>query len=116
MKKTFLVSICLLAAGVTLVGAAKPASIEQQLTQANSTLQLATMRHDAATVRNLITEDYVIYFGNGSSEDHDGLLKDVGDPSVVWQKNDTENIAVRSYNGDTGVVTAALHQRYVYQK
>jgi hypothetical protein len=118
MKRLLFASCCLLAAGAATLGASGPApdSIKREIAQANATLQLATLRHDAATVRGLISDDYIIYFGNGTSEDHDGLLADVADPATVWQKNDTEHLVVRDYNGDTAIVTAALHQRYAYHK
>ena len=116
MKATIIIGVSL--SVLVSIGASGPnlraASIQEQITQANKTLQEATLRHDVPTVRALITDDYVLYFGNGTSEDHDGLLKDVGDLGVVWQKNDTEGLVVRSYNGDTAIATAALHQRYIF--
>ena len=111
-----LVRAAVLAAGVplALLGAASSGTIEQQIIAANADVQQATMQFDVATAKKLITDDYVLVVSNGKLMDRTAFLADVADRGTKWEKNDTEQIAVRQYNGDCAILTAVLRQRYTY--
>jgi Domain of unknown function (DUF4440) len=97
------------------VNAASNTDIAKVMITNNELLQRATREYDTATVGKLITSDFTLITSSGRVMNAQELLADVGDKSVTWLANDTEDIHVRVYNDDCAIVTAVLHQRYEYQ-
>lgn len=88
-------------------------SAVQHLIEANNNMQIATKTYDVASLEKMITDDFELFSSSGKIYDRAAFLRDVGDTSVKWEKNDPEDVAVRLYNDDSAMVTAVLHMRYV---
>lgn len=99
---------------VSLHAASAAGDITHVMTEKDAQLQRATREYDTGTIRKLITDDFTLITSSGRILNAQDLIADVGDRSVKWFNNDTEDIKVRAYNGDCAIVTAILHQRYEY--
>jgi ketosteroid isomerase-like protein len=97
-----------------MLGSASP-DLTKTMTENDALLQRATREYDAATVRQLITDDFTLITSSARVYDAKQLLDDVADRSVKWKLNQTEDLHVRSYNDDCAIITATLHQQYEYQ-
>ncbi len=104
------------AASLCVIDAAPAGDTSKTIADQNDVLQKATREYDAATIRNLISKDFTLITNSGRLMTAEDLLNDVGDKSVTWYNNDSEDVNVRTYNDDCAVVTAVLHQRYSYHR
>jgi ketosteroid isomerase-like protein len=71
--------------------------------------QRAVEQNDAATMADILLDDFVLVVGNGTVYDKAALLKSARDKEIVWehQVEDPGTQTVRVW-GDTAVVTARL--------
>ena len=89
--------------------------IVKTVTEKNVVLQRASMTYDTATIRRLITPDFTLITSSGRVLNAEDLVNDVGDKSVKWFNNDSDDVRVRAYGDDCAIVTAILRQRFEYQ-
>jgi ketosteroid isomerase-like protein len=103
--------ICI-ALATTPASAGSSDPIADELKQLNATLQLATKNYDVATLRNQITDNYVLVSSSGRVYDRAAFLADAADRSYAYDINEAEDVSVRHYNDDSAIVMAILHVRY----
>ena len=84
----------------------------ERLAELNEVLQRASRTYDIETIRELITPDFTLITGTGRVMNAEDFIADVGDTSVKWFNNDTEDISVRTYNENCAIVTAILRERF----
>lgn len=90
--------------------AANPAMARDVLA-AESVLNAAVARHDAAATARLVTSDYVLVVSSGRIVTHDAFLRAVADRSFAYTKNAAHDQHVRFYGDRLAVVTGILEQQ-----
>ena len=88
---------------------ASPDQITTDVLKANDIVQLATMKHDRATMDAMITKDFVLVLTHGQIENRAAWLDDIADKSAKMDVNQTSNMSVHHYNDDTALVIGDLH-------
>ena len=104
--------LCLLIAGcmVMAVGAQRqtPSSREQELIRLETDWNAAFLRKDAAFFRNVMADEYVVTFGDGSRGDRALELQQLDSSDEELQSSIPSDFHVKLY-GDTAVVLFSLH-------
>jgi hypothetical protein len=90
----------------------KELTLDEHLIGLNEVLQRASCTYDTDTIRELITPDFTLITGTGRVMNAEDFIADVGDSSVKWYNNGSEDVAVRTYNEDCAIVTAILRERF----
>jgi hypothetical protein len=85
------------------------ASPEDAVLAAESALNSAVARHDAAAAGRHLTADYTLTTAAGLL-DRAAVLADIADPSFTYTRNAAHDQRVRFYGPDTAVVTGILEQ------
>lgn len=96
------------------IAAARGAAEDQQAVAALDTrYQKAVKENDAATMAEILLDDFVLVTGRGTVYTKADLLKSARDQEIVWEQQDEEpgSQTVRLW-GDTAVVTAKLWLKY----
>jgi len=111
MKRRAVV-FCLMVAACMAVSAGAerqtPSSREQELIRLETDWNAAFMRKDAAFFRNVMAEEYVVVFGDGSRGDRAVELQQLGASDEQMQSSIPGDFHVKLY-GDTAVVLFTLH-------
>ena len=95
---------------------AKPDAASDQRTIAalDKEYQLAVKNNDAETMDRILSDDFFLVLGNGTTYNKADLLKQARERSITWERQEDSNQTVRVW-GDTAIVTALLSLKYVYQ-
>jgi len=108
-----LTAAALLCALVSQPIAAAPADpLVAEVTKANDVVQLATLQHDRKTMDAMLAKDFVLVLTHGAVEDRAAWLDDVADQQTQIDVNQTSNLTIHHYNGDSALVIGILHLRY----
>lgn len=118
MKRFFTACMAalLVAATSPLALAAADDPIVSQVSHANDVVQLATFQHDRKTMDSMLTNDFVLVLTHGDVVDRAGWLDSVADPSIHMEVNQTSDLSIHHYNGDSALVIGVLHLRYRVNK
>ncbi len=110
------ISICfsIIAAAVTATRAS--GDVVTEVTKANDEVQVATLKHDTKTMDRAITKDFILVLSGGQMVNRAEWLDGVRDPSVAWEENKTESLAIHHYNNDCALAIGVLHLRYRQEK
>jgi ketosteroid isomerase-like protein len=98
--------------GSMSVNAAEHADVTQQLVAVDQAMQRAFLRHDVATLDEILTDDYVLINSSGTEQRKADILREARDPEAHWDINETSGWQVRVH-GDVAIVVAILHQKGV---
>jgi ketosteroid isomerase-like protein len=107
-----LTAACLLSSpGMVL---ASPEQDRAEVAAMDTRYQAAVKRNDAATMAQILHEDFVLVLGNGKTHSREELLEDARAGRIQYEKQDEDpgTQIVRVW-GDTAVVTARLWLKYV---
>jgi ketosteroid isomerase-like protein len=107
-----LTAACLLSSpGMVL---ASPEQDRAEVAAMDTRYQEAVKRNDAATMAQILHEDFVLVLGNGKTHSREELLEDARTGRIQYEKQDEDpgTQIVRVW-GDTAVVTARLWLKYV---
>jgi hypothetical protein len=104
--------LLLFAAGSLSIKAATVDPLVSEVTKANDIVQLATLKHDRKTMDAMLAKDFVLVLTHGDVVDRSGWLADVADRRTHMEVNDTSDLAIHHYNGDSALVIGILHLRY----
>ena len=97
---------CLAAVAVT---PASRTDDERAVAELDTRYQAAVERNDAATMAEILLDDFVLVVGNGTTYDKAELLRSAREKDVVWERQVEEpGTQVVRVHGDTAVVTAKL--------
>jgi hypothetical protein len=105
-------ALLLFATGPLPIAAATADPLVSEVTKANDAVQLATLKHDRATMDAMITNDFVLVLTHGDVVDRAGWLDAVADPQTHMEVNETSHLTIHRYNGDCALVVGILHLRY----
>jgi len=88
---------------------AKPDAASDQRTIAalDKEYQLAVKNNDAETMDRILSDDFFLVLGNGTTYNKADLLKQARERSITWERQEDSNPTVRVW-GDTAVVTVLL--------
>lgn len=112
MKRFLIASAAALLLGVvSLPVAAATDPLVSEVTKANDIVQLATLKHDRKTMAAMITKDFILVLTHGQIEDRAAWLNDVADQSSQMEINQTSDLSIHHYNGDSALVIGVLHIR-----
>ena len=107
---TAFLAVLLIASGsARLATAAASDPIVAEVTKANDTVQLATLKHDRKTMDAMITKDFVLVLTHGQIEDRAAWLNDIADTSAKMDVNQTSDLSIHHYNDDSAIVIGKLH-------
>jgi ketosteroid isomerase-like protein len=106
-------AVLLFALGIITIVAPTPAadSLVSEVTKANDVVQLATLKHDRKTMDAMITKDFILVLTHGQIEDRAAWLNDIADTSAHMEVNQTSDLSIHQYNGDSALVIGVLHIR-----
>jgi hypothetical protein len=107
-----IVTMLLVVAGPEPIAATTVDPLVADVTKANDVVQLATLRHDRKTMDAMLAKDFVLVLTRGDIEDRAAWLDDVADTQTHVDVNQTSNLSIHSYNGDSALVIGILHLRY----
>ncbi len=96
---------------VSLPAAATTDPLVSEVTKANDIVQLATLKHDRKTMAAMITNDFILVLTHGKIEDRAAWLNDIADQSSQMEINQTSDVSIHHYNGDSALVIGILHIR-----
>ncbi|WP_395683281.1 nuclear transport factor 2 family protein [Dokdonella sp.] len=82
------------------------------LIAADQRMQRAFVERDIATLRDILTDDYVLVVSSGDERTKAMVLAELASPEVHWEVNQSSGWVVRVH-GDTAIVVATLHQKGV---
>jgi hypothetical protein len=102
----------LMLVGGSLSAGAAPDTLVSEVTKANDIVQLATFNHDRKTMDAMLAKDFVLVLTHGDVVNRAEWLDGVADPSTHMEINQTSNLAIHQYNGDSALVIGVLHLRY----
>ena len=105
-------AVLLLAGGTLAVRAATLDPIASEVTKANDVVQLATLKHDRKTMDSMLAKDFVLVLTHGAIVSRSEWLDSVADPGANIEVNQTSDLAIHQYNGDSALVIGVLHLRY----
>jgi ketosteroid isomerase-like protein len=93
---------------------ASPEQDRAEIAAMDTKYQDAVKRNDAATMAQILHEDFILVLGNGRTATREDLLNDARSGRTKYEKQDEDpgTQTVRVW-GDTGVVTARLWLKYV---
>jgi ketosteroid isomerase-like protein len=109
---TAFTALLLLATGSVPVRAASADPLVSEVSKANDVVQLATLKHDRATMDAMLTNDFVLVLTHGAVVDRAGWLDAVADPQTHVEVNQTSDLTIHHYNGDCALAVGILHLRY----
>jgi ketosteroid isomerase-like protein len=109
----------LTAATLLTASAATLASVEQDratVAALDTKYQEAVKRNDAATMGQILHEDFILVLGTGKTATRADLLNEARGGKIQYEKQDEDpgTQIVRMY-GDTAIVTARLWLKYTYE-
>ena len=110
MTASVLRALPVLAALVAGPALASPADDMRAVADQDTRYQAAVKANDAATMADILLDNFVLVTGSGAAYDKDALVKSARDRDIVWihQEEEPGSQTVRLY-GDTAVITAKLH-------
>ena len=93
---------------------ASPEQDRAEIAAMDTQYQEAVKRNDAATMAQILHEDFILVLGNGKTATRADLLNDARTGRIKYEKQDEDpgTQTVRLW-GDTAVVTARLWLKYV---
>lgn len=108
---TICAAALLLAAASPPAGATGSDPIVDQVSRANDIVQLATIQHDRKTMDAMLTKDFVLVLTHGDVVSRAEWLDGISDKSDDVEINQTSNLSIHHYNGDSALVIGVLHLR-----
>ena len=109
---TICTAALLLAVGSLPAGAASGDPIVDEVSRANDVVQLATLKHDRKTMDAMLTKDFVLILTHGDVVNRAEWLDGIADTSDHMEVNQTSDLSIHHYNGDSAIVVGVLHLRY----
>jgi hypothetical protein len=91
--------------------AASDDPIVDQVSRANDIVQLATLKHDRKTMDSMLTKDFVLVLTHGDVVNRAEWLDGIADTSDRMELNQTSDLTIHHYNGDSAIVVGVLHIR-----
>jgi ketosteroid isomerase-like protein len=82
------------------------------LVDRNDEFQRAVAANDADTLDRILSDDFVLYTSRGTAVAKSGILDEARLKGSHYECNDSSDVRARVW-GDTGVVTALLHEKGV---
>jgi Domain of unknown function (DUF4440) len=108
---TICIAVLLLIGGAPRAAAASDDPIVDQVSRANDIVQLATLKHDRKTMDSMLAKDFVLVLTHGDVLNRAEWLDGIADTSDHMELNQTSNLSIHHYNGDSAIVVGVLHIR-----
>jgi len=86
---------------------------EKELIALDARFQAAVKAHDAKAVGDFLLDDYVLIGSSSRMLTKSGLLQELATPGFKYEDNTSDQVRARVH-GNVAVVTARLHQAYMY--
>ncbi|RYD15160.1 MAG: nuclear transport factor 2 family protein [Lysobacteraceae bacterium] len=107
---TLAAAIAIMLAGVTASSAVAIGDDGARVIEIDRRMQRAFVDRDLATLRGILTDDYVLVASTGEERTRDTVIAEVASPDVRWEVNEARGATVRVH-GDTAVLVANLRQK-----
>ena len=87
-----------------------PAEDARAIAALDTRYQAAVLRNDAGTMDRILSDDFVLVLGNGSTASKADLLREASSKAITWEHQEEEEAGTQHVRlwGDTAVVTAKL--------